>query len=98
MSVSFLKAYKAALPTLEGWLLPDAALMFVAYNQLIAKQGIAGDVMEIGVYHGKSAILMASLRGSDHDLYAIDLFDDMQSYNSAEAGAGMKAGVLHNLG
>ena len=37
--------------------------MFMAYHQLLADEGPAGDVLEIGVHHGLSAIGTAALRG-----------------------------------
>ena len=70
----FLQRYFArwALP---GWFHQDAALLFMAYNQLIADQGLTGNTLEIGVYHGKSAIAVASLRDESGTFTAIDPFD-----------------------
>jgi len=94
----FLPTYLDALPSIPGWLEADAALMFMAYNQIIGAQGIAGDVLEIGVYHGKSAITVAALRGSQGRFFAVDLFDDLQSGTAVNEGIGMKAAFLHNVG
>jgi SAM-dependent methyltransferase len=94
---AFLPAYLQALPSIRGWLDADAALMFMAYNQVIAARGIAGDVLEIGVYHGKSAIALAAMRGPKGHLYAIDLFDALQSFDAGKAGVGMLAAFEYNL-
>jgi SAM-dependent methyltransferase len=96
-TTGFLPSYFRDLPSIPGWFSPDAALMFMAYNQLVSRQRISGDVLEIGVYHGKSAIALASLRGKGKKLYAIDLFDAMQSYDDPDAALGMKASFLHHM-
>ena len=70
---SFLKSYLDAFSSIEGWFSPDAALMFLAYNQLIADEGVCADTLEIGVHHGLSAITIASLRGEGRQFFAVDL-------------------------
>src|SRR5688572_12256236 len=72
---TFLQNYLQSFDSIEGWLWPDAALLFMAYNQLIQEQGITGDVLEIGVYHGLSSIGVAAMRGPGKLFYAVDLFD-----------------------
>ena len=75
MQPSFFQKYLQAYPRIEGWFSYDAALLFAAYSQLNAASGIAGDTLEIGVYHGLSAITVAHLRGPGHRTVAIDLFE-----------------------
>jgi hypothetical protein len=77
MQKSFLQTYLGAFHRIRGWFAYDAALMFMAYNQLIAAEGISGDVLEIGVYYGLSAIAVAALRGANRRMYAIDLFEEL---------------------
>src|SRR5437763_4755811 len=86
MQPSILQSYLNAFRRIEGWFVYDAALMFMAYNQLIAAAGISGDTLEIGVYYGLSAIAIAALRGDGRKMYAIDLFEQLGS--SAAYGAG----------
>ena len=88
MTPSFLQLYFEAFHSIEGWFTFDAALLFMAYNQFLAKQGVAGDVLEIGVYHGLSAIAVATLRGPGGKMYAVDLFEDLQALNVSHAGVG----------
>jgi hypothetical protein len=92
----FLQRYFArwALP---GWFHQDAALLFMAYNQLIADQGLTGNTLEIGVYHGKSAIAVASLRAESGIFTAIDPFDGLQSRDGSSSEVGMKAAFLANM-
>jgi hypothetical protein len=58
---AFLSRYIASLDSIPGWFSPDAAILLVAYHQLVAPKVKPGDILEIGVYHGKSAILLAAL-------------------------------------
>lgn len=88
MKPSFLVTYLNAFQRIEGWFSFDAALMFMAYNQLLANHGIASDVIEIGVHHGLSTIAVATLRGHQRHLYAIDLFKDLQAKNISRSGGG----------
>jgi hypothetical protein len=81
-----------------GWFLPEAAILFAAYNQLLRERNLIGDVLEIGVYHGKSAILLASFPGEGRSFVAVDLFDNLQSFDADVVGAlGMKEAFFENL-
>src|SRR5882762_2223791 len=98
MRNDFLKAYSDSFSSIEGAFQFDAALLFLAYNQLISSQGIAGDVLEIGVRQGLSAIAVAALRGEGRRFFAVDLFDNLQAENiSQSGGAGDKAAFTSNL-
>ena len=72
--------------------------MFLAYNQLAAAQGIKGDVLEIGVHHGRSAIVVASLTSPGQKFVAVDLFDELQDRNVSESGSGNRHEFLRNMG
>jgi SAM-dependent methyltransferase len=85
---SFLQLYLESFHSIEGWFDFDAALLFMAYNQLLAKQGVTGDVLEIGSYHGLSTIAVATLRGPGAKLFAVDLFEDLQALNVSGSGMG----------
>jgi hypothetical protein len=98
MSRSFLQQYFDDFSSIEGWFTPDAALLFMAYNQVIASRGIAGDVLEIGVHQGLSAIAIAALRAPTRHFYAVDLFDDLQVHNTSGSGSGKHDDFLRNMG
>jgi hypothetical protein len=56
---------------------------FMLFDFILAHQlegGIAGDLLEIGVYRGKSAILMGCGLRPDERLIACDLFDKVTSH------------------
>jgi hypothetical protein len=93
----FLEAYFGAFDRIEGWFSPDAALMFMAYNQVVAAHGVAGDVLEIGVHHGLSALALAAMRGDGAQLVAIDLFDELQAQNVSSSGSGSRVRFLQNM-
>lgn len=82
MHKNFLESYLEAFDRIEGWLATDAALMFMAYNELIAANEITGNMLEIGVHHGLSAIAMSAMRGDGAQLVAIDLFEQLQERNN----------------
>lgn len=79
MRANFLSQYRESFAAIEGAFQFDAALLFMAYNQLIQAQGIQGDTLEIGVRHGLSSIAIASLRGANRKFFAVDLFDESDS-------------------
>ena len=74
MPSDFLARYLDSFARVPGWFSPDAYLLITAYNQLLADYGLAGDVLEIGVHHGLSAIGMAALRGEEGRFIAVDPF------------------------
>src|SRR5262249_51754831 len=74
---------------IQGWYSFDAALMFMAYHQILSRHTPAADVLEIGVHHGLSAIAIASLRGARARLVAVDLFENLQDRNISRSGEGV---------
>jgi predicted O-methyltransferase YrrM len=93
----FLQQYVASSNSIPGYFLFDAALMFLAYNQLVAAQGVTGDVLEIGVHHGLSAIIVASMAGRGRKFIAVDLFEELQDHNVSGSGSGNEKGFLSNM-
>lgn len=94
---AFLRAYLDAFDWLGGWFSFDAALLFMAYHQLLAADGDAGDVLEIGVHHGLSAIAVAALRGAGRRLIAVDLFEELQAHNGSHSGGGSRSVFLTHM-
>lgn len=98
MKPSFLQTYLEAFKTIQGWFQYDAALMFMAYRQLLSHCGVAGNTLEIGVHHGLSAIAIAALRGPDKLFCAVDLFEQLQSENVSGSGEGNRRLFEENMG
>src|SRR5438132_1696202 len=92
-----IERYLDGIETIDGWFSPDAALLFLAYAQLAESVQSPGDVLEIGVHHGLSAILVAALRGEGRRLVAIDLFEELQDHNVSRSGEGSKSLFFGNM-
>jgi len=93
MKPGFLQSYLDAFPSIQGFFTFDAALMFMAYNQLV---DVSGDVLEIGVHHGLSAIAIASLVEQGRRFVAVDLFEKQDS-NRSRSGAGNREVFVRNM-
>lgn len=73
-----------------GWLHPTDAMLLNAINDAQHKHGIGGDVLEIGVYKGKSAILLGWFPRDGERLVVCDVFEGaagVDAENSAENAA-----------
>lgn len=70
-AASFLQSYSEAFTRIPGWFSLDAYMMMCLYHQLALPPG---DVLEIGVFQGLSAIGVAALRGPNRRFFAIDSF------------------------
>lgn len=68
--------YLDALDSVRGWLSPVDALLFRLVDEAQRATGVRGDLLEIGVYEGKSAILLGFLLGDDEELVVCDLFEE----------------------
>ena len=93
----FLSRYLDTFGSIPGWFLPDAYLVVAAYNQLLADEGLTGDVLEIGVYHGLSAIGFAALRGEGKRFVAVDLFDKTPGQHGDRSLFGDVSRFTHNM-
>ena len=96
MQDDFLSRYLGAFDPIP-WFSPDACLMFLAYHQLVAEQGLAGDTLEIGVHHGLSAIAIAAMRAEGRRFVAIDLFDRLLPEHAPPPGFGSRARLLDTM-
>lgn len=58
----------------NGWFSPDAMRIIKAFSDIQNDGGIHGDILEIGVYQGKSAIFLSMLLNHRERLHAVDPF------------------------
>jgi len=73
------------LQTIEGYIDPPDALVFLAILQHQALAGFEGAIAEIGVYYGRSYFLFRRICGDEQRIVAIDLFDlDSATKGSAQ--------------
>jgi hypothetical protein len=63
------------LQTVEGYLDPPDALVFLSLLQAQSDKGLNGGVAEIGVFYGRSYFLFKKLCNGGDKVLAIDLFD-----------------------
>jgi hypothetical protein len=82
-----LGAYLLALPTVPGWFSELDFRILVALDQAQKRADVSGDILEIGAYHGKSAILLGYLTQGRESLHVCDLFNlnaDVSDMNREE--------------
>ena len=61
---------------MEGWFFPLDQLAFYELFALQDDLSISGDVIEIGVYHGKSLVLLSLLKNDSETLFGFDLYGE----------------------
>jgi hypothetical protein len=62
------------MSSVPGWFYPLDFLAFVNVDRIQREAGYFGDVLEIGTYYGKSAILLGFLTARSEIFYACDAF------------------------
>ena len=73
---------------IDGWFSPEAAMMFALLDELQKRAGIQGDLFEIGVHHGKSAVMLASMANPVCETLTVcDVFTSQDS-NVSRSGYG----------
>ena len=66
--------YVRRMTAMDGWFWPAAAYLFAWIDERQRRAGVVGDIFEIGVYHGKSAALLAAFLRNGERLGVCDLF------------------------
>jgi len=66
--------YVRKMTAMEGWFWPAAAYVFAWIDHRQKQAGLVGNLFEIGVYHGKSAALLAAFLRDGERLGVCDLF------------------------
>ncbi len=85
------------LHAVEGWgLNPTLAGLFLAIDRFQKANGVGGNVFELGVHHGRAAILIALMAGPGETAVFLDLFE-RQDENIDFSGRGNREIFEHNL-
>jgi SAM-dependent methyltransferase len=84
------------METVEGWLDTTAAAVIHRLLRYQAAAGIGGNVLEIGVHHGRLFLLLALAAARGEHAVAVDLFDD-QHLNASHSGSGDRAMLERNI-
>lgn len=66
----------AQIQSVPGWLQPLDCSLFIAMDGAVRQRGATGDALEIGVFRGKSAVLIGALLAPGERLILCDLFVD----------------------
>jgi hypothetical protein len=82
--------------TVEGWFFPVDAYLFAFVDEVQRREGIGGNLFEIGVHHGKTAIFLARMQREGEALGVCDVFDQ-QELNRDRSGEGNRAIFDRNL-
>ena len=79
--------YLGATRDVEGWFFPIDAYLFAILDEIQKEEGIAGDLFEIGVHHGKTAIFLARMASGGEHVGVCDVFEQ-QELNRDRSGEG----------
>ena len=92
---SFLQKYmEDGYNQIEGWVQPKIINMLDFFDWLPINK--SGDILEIGIHHGRFFIALNQLRDNSSKAYAIDVFDD-QHLNIDNSGGGSVQIFNNNL-
>jgi hypothetical protein len=81
---------------IDGWLSPGAIYLFALIDAVQKRNGIAGNLFEIGVHHGKSALVLGAMAQPADRLGVCDVFG-AQSLNVSASGKGDREIFLANF-
>lgn len=83
--------------SVEGWFFPVDAYLFGFIDEVQQRESIRGNLFEIGVHHGKTAIFLARCRRDPELLGVCDVFEQ-QELNRDRSGEGSREVFLRNMG
>jgi hypothetical protein len=70
-----LETLLSRLRSVPGWLYPADVSTFLAVDELQQRGNVSGDLLEIGAYLGKGAIVLGHLRRAGERVVVCDLFE-----------------------
>jgi hypothetical protein len=81
---------------IDGWFSSEAAQLFGLLDAVQARAGVVGDLFEIGVHHGRSAVLLCHMARAAEWVRVCDLFG-AQSDNLSRSGRGDRSVFEQNI-
>lgn len=90
MNASEVVDYLRATRDVEGWFFPIDAYVFAIVDEIQKREGVSGELFEIGVHHGKTAIFLARMAAAGESVRLCDVFDE-QSLNVDRSGEGNRS-------
>jgi hypothetical protein len=81
-TTSGLSEYLSAKDSVPGWFFDADVRLFLAVNELQTRRGIKGNILEIGAFYGKSAILLGYCVQAAERLVVCDIFEHTGTLSS----------------
>ena len=75
MDKSEVAAFLESTGKVEGWLFPIDAYAIAMIDEIQRRENITGNLFEIGVHHGKTAIFLARAATIEETLGVCDVFE-----------------------
>lgn len=90
MERAAVREYLEQTRSVEGWFFPIDAHLFAIVDEIQKRKGIRGNLFEIGVHHGKTALFFAKMQAPGETLGVCDVFEQ-QELNRDHSGEGNRA-------
>ena len=75
--------------SVEGWGVDSPLIeVFIHVDDFQRAHGVRGSLVEIGIHHGRTLLLLGLLRNEGERVVGIDLFEDAQEQNLDFSGSG----------
>jgi hypothetical protein len=88
-----ISTYLRSAAQIPGWFSLDDILLFDRINQLQQQAGVVGNLLEIGVYYGRSAILLGYFLQPKERLFVCDAFEGPLPTDDNKAESAYALGV-----
>ena len=89
-------AYLEETRPVEGWFFPVDAYAFAMFDEIQKREGIHGNLFEIGVHHGKTAIMLGRMAAPGEVVGVCDVFEN-QDENADRSGEGSLELFVSNM-
>jgi len=97
MDYKLLDRYRFCFEDIPGWYDFEFVYILQELNEIHKKYDIKGNLLEIGVYLGKSFIPLSFLLREEEQIIGVDCFEDQQ-FNTSKSGLPCSQyGVVNNL-
>ncbi|HEX8618977.1 MAG TPA: class I SAM-dependent methyltransferase [Thermoanaerobaculia bacterium] len=96
MLKSAVREYLESTRDVEGWFFPIDAHLFAIVDEIQKREGITGNLFEIGVHHGKTALFLAKMAAPGEVLGVCDVFEQ-QELNRDRSGEGNREVFLRHM-
>ncbi|HEY0160195.1 MAG TPA: class I SAM-dependent methyltransferase [Thermoanaerobaculia bacterium] len=96
MNNAEVREYLVSTREVEGWFFPIDAHLFGLMDEIQKREGITGNLFEIGVHHGKTALMLARMAAAGETLGVCDVFEQ-QELNRDRSGEGNRGIFLRHM-